>query len=108
VRLFVVNEANEKVYVRGSSLTRNSFSRNLGSVETFSIEGVEYKVNDVQAENVAMGCSGIIGGTIWGLLVSDVLGIWGILSFALIGYILSYSEYYKDKIKCDTFNDTKV
>lgn len=106
MRLFVRNKRNrkEKIFLKIKAETRLELRSKLGS-DTFSINGIRYKISDVEAES---GSDSAITGAVLGGVIGLLGGPVGVAIGATAGGILGNQSDSQDNQKVERFNKTKT
>ncbi len=100
MRLYVVNNRNQKVYIDLVAPTRAVLANRIGN-EFFNIHGEVYSVWDVYAE---VNSNSTAAGTLIGGLIGLVGGPIGLLTGGTIGALVGNTQDTTDKEKVNQFN----
>lgn len=100
MRLYVVNNRNQKVYIDVIAPTRAILANRIGN-EFFNINGEVYSVWDVYAE---VNSNSTAAGTVIGGLIGLIGGPIGLLTGGTIGALVGNTQDSTDKEKVNQFN----
>lgn len=105
MRLYVQNtDTNEKIYLRDFAVTRRDLAQLIGS-SWFNIDGYQYHVNQVIAENSSSNtATGALVGGLIGLLAGPV----GVIIGGALGGALGNGSDKSEEYHVERFNNSRL
>lgn len=101
MRLFVIGNNQDKVYLSISAKNRNELYFKLGYRKCFTIASLQKSINDVEAEPASKN---IYFTTFLGLFIGLMFGTLGMAIGGIAGYFFGEFKDSEEKHNCEVFN----